>query len=210
MIKTLLQIKKDAPRAVLQPINALKAAEQLIDIPGGYTLVKLDYLEQQDATPIWLFRYEKSYTSSNNDLGGEHYSFIVDALNYQFKGITYMDAELASGEIPDSKDVYQVAMSFLDKVAPDLKPTLEVFQIKQHDETINITTFKGEEDVTISGIKVKYLQKNSGAYTWVIVGKNKRVITFERDIIWDKVKNRRLTEKWLHDKWLISCRDECP
>ncbi len=198
MSKTLLQKKKDASRSALQLINALETALQLIYIPVGYTLIKVDYLEQQDATPVWLFRYEKAYTSSNNGLDGEHCSFVVDALNHQLKSITYMIAERSNGELPDSDNAYRVAMSFLDKVAPDLKQTLKILSIKQHDEIIIITTSQGEEIVTISGIKVKFLQKDSKAYTWVIVGSNGRVITFERDITWDKVINHRVTEKWLH------------
>lgn len=198
MPKTLLQKKKDASQSALQLINALETALQLIHIPVDYTLIKVDYLEQQDATPVWLFRYEKAYTSSNNGLDGEHCSFVVDALTHQLKSITYMIAELANGELLDSDDAYRVAISFLDKVAPELKQTLKLLSIKQHNETIIITTSQGQENITISGIKVKFLQKDSKTYTWVIIGSNGRVITFERDITWDEVMNRRLTEKWLH------------
>ena len=197
MPKTLLQKKKDASRSALQLINALETALQLIYIPVNYTLIKVDYLEQQDDTPVWLFRYEKAYTSSNNGLDEEHCSFVVDALTHQLKSITYMIPELANGELPDSDDAYRVAMSFLDKVAPELKPTLKLLSVKQHDESIIITTSQSQEIVTISGIKVKFIQKDSKAYAWVIVGSNGRVITFERDITWDKVTSR-LTEKWLH------------
>ncbi|MFC4651425.1 hypothetical protein ACFO26_00685 [Lactococcus nasutitermitis] len=53
--------------------------------------------------------------------------------------------------------------------------------------------------ITVAGTKYKCFMPSSGAYAWVIFGKEKNAIIFEREIEWS---NGRTTEKWLHDTYL--------
>lgn len=56
----------------------------------------------------------------------------------------------------------------------------------------------------LRGMKVKMRNKSDGLYFWVIVGADKKVMTFERDIYWqNRPYGHRRTEMWLHDQYLI-------
>jgi hypothetical protein len=41
---------------------------------------------------------------------------------------------------------------------------------------------------------------------WLIVGADREVMVFERDIVWANLEGRRQSEKWLHDSWLAEQR----
>lgn len=64
-----------------------------------------------------------------------------------------------------------------------------------HDEVIEIQQDQKKKTVTVTGMKVKMYDKKSGAWFWVIVGKDKEVITFGRDIVWINFPGLRKTEK---------------
>ena len=34
------------------------------------------------------------------------------------------------------------------------------------------------------------------------MGPRETVLTFERDIVWNSLRQKRQTEQWLHDAWL--------
>lgn len=40
----------------------------------------------------------------------------------------------------------------------------------------------------------------------MIVGADREVMVFERDIVWANLEGRRQSEKWLHDSWLAEQR----
>ena len=51
-------------------------------------------------------------------------------------------------------------------------------------------------------MKVKMRNSADGRWMWVIVGADRKVMVFERDIVWVTFPGHRQTEKWLHDSWL--------
>ncbi|MDQ0193559.1 hypothetical protein [Paenibacillus wynnii] len=177
--------------------EALKKALQLLTVPEGYTLKNVQS-QKQNADDVWVFRYEKD-SGENNDLGGEHFSFVVTKNSYKLLGFTWMDKSLSEGELPTKEDTKEISKDILDKVEPGLYEKLDNLWIDQHVETITIKNGAKQKNVTISGIKYKCYLKENDDYAWVIVGANGKVITFEQGIKW---VNGRVTEKWLHDSWL--------
>lgn len=59
-----------------------------------------------------------------------------------------------------------------------------------------------KETLVITGIKVKMQNTSDGRWMWTIIGSSRKVIIFERDVVWISFPGHRQTEKWLHDSWL--------
>ncbi|KZM50669.1 hypothetical protein OA90_08530 [Labrenzia sp. OB1] len=110
--------------------------------------------------------------------------------------------DLVGGELPSRDEARAIALNFLEDAAPDLLTSLKISWIEPHDETISFTRQGKTRPVTLTGMKVKMQNRADGRWMWVIVGSNRRVMIFERDIVWITFPGHRGTEKWLHDSWL--------
>jgi len=117
-------------------------------------------------------------------------------------GFTRMDAALQGQDLPTESEAEAIARDFLAEAAPDLLATLEKHWIAPHDETFRVTDGARSDVITVTGMKVKMRNTADGRWFWVIVGSDRKVMTFERNIVWATFKGRRQTEKWLHDSWL--------
>jgi hypothetical protein len=153
-----------------------------------------------DGEPAELVRYQRS-DGRNAALGGEHFSMII-AENGRLKGFARMDLDLVGGQLPSRQETQAIAMGFLRTAAPELLPVLEISWIEPHDEPLRVTSNGKTENLTLTGMKVKMRNKADGRWMWVIVGADRKVMVFERDIVWVTFPGHRKTEKWLHDAWL--------
>lgn len=145
----------------------------------------------------YLFRYVKDV---NRDLLQEHYSFIVTKeMPYRILGFTRMDVKYLDRDLLSEAQTREIATKFLLGIDADLANSLENLWIDKHGESMIID----QREKPIIGMKYKCYRKSSGDYAWVIVGFDGSVITFERDIIWDNAANKRITQKWLHDNWIL-------
>ncbi|MGX1786945.1 hypothetical protein ACWIGM_09425 [Bosea sp. NPDC055332] len=147
-----------------------------------------------------LVRYRRS-DGRNAALGGEHFSTVI-AADGRLKGFARMDLDLVGGELPSRKETQAIAMDFLRVAAPDLLPVHEISWIEPHDEPLRVTRSRKTEQLTLTGMKVKMRNTADGRWMWVIVGADRKVMVFERDIVWVTFPGHRKTEKWLHDAWL--------
>ncbi|HEV7320428.1 MAG TPA: hypothetical protein VGO04_17660 [Ensifer sp.] len=114
-----------------------------------------------------------------------------------------MDLDLVGGKLPTREEAQAIAMDFLRNAAPDLLPVLDISWIDRHDEPLRVTRNGREENLTLAGMKVKMRNTADGLWMWVIVGADRKVMVFERDIHWIRFPGHRGTEKWLHDAWLV-------
>lgn len=174
----------------------------------------------------WL-RLERC-DGKNTELNGEHISAIIDINTFQLIGFTRMEKALA-GEISVNHQIaLNLAVEFLQQFASDLishnittsqlnfktsdlksddkiefNPALNIDKIQvhwigQHTEEI----ISQQEKIEIHGIKVKMYIPATQLWAWVIIDKNKNILTFERDIFWNFDEFKRETQMWLHDKWI--------
>lgn len=180
--------------------EARREALQRLKAPAGY-VPRGVALRMHGGCDIWHFRYEKAL-GENCGLGGEHFSFTVDALSGEIVGTTWMDDRFSTHSVPSEDEALAGAQMFLCRVAPGLKERLSVLWVDRHDETI----VAGGSEAAVAGTKVKMRRESEGDYAWVIVGRasdgEPEVITFERDIVWDSGKGHRATEFWLSDDYL--------
>nr|WP_278501039.1 hypothetical protein [Brucella intermedia] len=168
-------------------------------MPAGYREVARRSVTV-DGKGAELVRYERS-DARNAALGGEHFSAVI-ADDGQLKGFARMDLDLVGGQLPSREDTQAIAMDFLRTNAPDLLPGMKISWIEPHDEPLRVTRNGRTENLTLTGMKVKMRNSADGLWMWVIVGADRKVMVFERDIHWIRFPGHRGTEKWLHDSWL--------
>lgn len=169
-------------------------------MPDGYREVarRTVTVDRQGAE---LVRYER-VDGRNAALGGEHFSTVIGS-DGRLKGFARIDIDLVGGELPSREDTQAIAMDFLRNAAPDLLPGMKISWIEPHDEPLRVTRDGRTDDLTLTGMKVKMRNSADGLWMWVIVGADRKVMVFERDINWITFPGRRGTEKWLHDSWLV-------
>ncbi|GGK43164.1 hypothetical protein [Salinarimonas ramus] len=155
-----------------------------------------------DGAPATLVRHVR-VGGVNAVIGGEHVSAVVGE-NGRLKGYARMEASLADGALPTREEARTIAMDFLARVAPELRDAHRLSWIEPHDEPLRVADAAGTaRDLTVTGMKVKMRSTADGLWFWVIVGADREVMVFERDIVWQTFPGRRQTEKWLHDTWLV-------
>jgi len=179
-------------------ISASNSVDELI--PPDYAVVQ-NRKVTVDGEQVELIRYEREDGRSDG-IGGEHFSLVLDELG-KIKGFTRMDAALAIGELPSRDDARVIAIDFLKQFTPDLLATMKLSWVEPHDEPIQVTRNGKTEKITLTGMKVKMRNTSDGLWFWVIVGSDRKVMVFERDIVWITFPGHRKTEKWLHDSWVI-------
>lgn len=179
--------------------EAVVQSAALPSIPSGFALASRSE-GTMDSVPVVVLRHERS-DGANTGLGGEHVTVVHDAAG-RLKGWTRMVAPSGSGALPSEGEARAVADAFFARHAPDIAGRLQTQWIKPHGERIRV----GGGQVEVTGMKVKRFDPVTRTYAWAIVGPNREVITFERDIVWSNQMSMRETEKWLHDGWLATRR----
>lgn len=146
--------------------------------------------------PITLKRFEPEQTTH---LGHQHISFVIDKNSDMLLGFVRLLPKYIRSEQQVSKVVaFEITLNFLKNYAPDLLVNYKNSWIDTHDETIMVA----DKKITITGIKVKCRDLNTGLYFWTIIALDQSVMVFERNIEWDFIRAGRQTQKWLHDQWL--------
>lgn len=168
-------------------------------IPQGYRPASRQTVTV-DGENAELVRYERE-DGRNAELGGEHFSTVVSE-DGRLKGFARLDLDLVGGALPSREESRKIAMEFLAEAAPDLLPALKISWIEPHDEPLRVTRGGRIENPALTGMKVKMRNTADGRWMWVIVGADRKVMVFERDIVWITFPGHRGTEKWLHDSWL--------
>lgn len=172
--------------------------ERNLPIPDGFVRQSARAV-RVDGKAAELVRHERA-DGRNGGLGGEHVSLVLG--EGRLKGYARMDGSLRSGELPSQEESRAIAMAFLSSHAPDLLSRLQISFIAPHDEPVRLDG----QPATLTGMKVKMHNLADGRWFWVIVGADRQVMVFERDIVWANLQGRRQTEKWLHDAWLAENR----
>ncbi len=166
-------------------------------VPDGYDFFGETSVEV-DGKTAELLRFTRA-DKTNTHLGGEHVSYVL-APKGNLLGFTWMDDRFDGRQKQISQaETETIARDFLKCYAPDLLKNMRLLWVHAHDETIRT---KAGKQRTLTGMKFKARDRSTGLYFWVIVGADRNVMIFERDIHWITFPGHRGTEKWLHDSWL--------
>lgn len=171
----------------------LNEFERFFKIPNDYQFHSVSKVKA-DNISAYLFRFEKQ---ENNGLGGEYFSFLISE-NKQILGFTNMDKKYANTKMLSKSETEKIAKEFLLRTDKSLANDLKNLWIERHDEEIIVNGQK----IVLAGMKYKCYRSSQKDYAWVIIGFDGSVMTFERNIKWNTIAHKRITEKWLHDSWL--------
>lgn len=115
-----------------------EAVASRIEPPEGFGLLWAREVEV-DGETVWHLRFERDADSGGVNLGGEHYGALVTP-DGTLKGETLMDASLSEEELPSEDEAREVALRYLERVAPDLVESIEIRWIAPHYEKVLITS----------------------------------------------------------------------
>lgn len=187
-------------------------AEQLIakqvKVPEGYVVVSC-LLLSHDSIPVFVFRYQQSH-QEQSVLGGEHFSVSVDLDATKIMGFIHIEKQHCGSGLPSEDQAKAIAAEFLPTIAPDLVGKYEIkwvmAQLEKpnkipHESPFPFVDLHGEAHL-VTGMRVKLFFEQLGTWGWVIVGRDNNVISFEREVNWNTIMNRRSTPGWLHDSFI--------
>ncbi|GAB5565206.1 MAG: hypothetical protein Wins2KO_22690 [Winogradskyella sp.] len=174
----------------------LKTFQNQVIIPNEFHFHSVQKV-QIDSILAYLFRYQKN---DNDELRGQHFSFIVSENEKKILGFTNMDIKYSNCKMISKAETEIIARDFLLKMDAKLFESLENLWIAPHNEELILNNDK----TAICGMKYKCFSSSNNDYAWVIVGFNGEIITYERDIKWNSEEKKRITHKWLHDNWVNS------
>lgn len=124
---------------------------------------------------INLYRFEPQTTMQ---LDSQHISFLLNDTG-KLQGFVRLLPQYQSTEQRVAKDTaLAITQKFLEVYSPDLLENYENKWIDVHDENIIINGKK----ITLTGMKVKCRDLNTGLYFWTIIAPDETVMVFERDI----------------------------
>lgn len=153
-------------------------------------------------------RYNKEYVkyfrfqpiSEKVNYHGERISLILAGKKLLgFARFHKRDMASTQQRLPSVEESKKIALAFIHQVAPELTQNMKILWVKPHDEYIKLE----HKEICLTGMKVKCRELNTGLYFWVIIGVNKQIMAFERDIQWITFPGKRATEKWLDDTWAL-------
>lgn len=197
LIISMMMSKTTAQKVTFEEAKPyLEAFQSQIEIPDAYHFHTVSKVKTNDVE-AYLFRYQKD---ENKGFNGEHFSFLVSKDEKQILGFTNMNTKFTDLNMLSRKKTEQIAKKFLMKIDKSLTDSLENLWIERHDEQIFVDNGKA---TTLAGMKYKCYRSFQDDYAWVIVGHDGSIVTFERDIKWNAEEHRRITEKWLHDNWVL-------
>mgnify|MGYP001301199881 CR=1 FL=1 len=177
-------------RADLDRVDAILAAAGLPGRPD-WPVVKIRR-EHHDERPVTVVRFQ----AVEYRLGAPHLTVVHDD---EGTLLGYTDLTPRPGDLPNVERARQVATEFFQRVDAEYAAGLTELWIDRHEETVETADGKA----SVAGMKVKNAHRN-GRYAWAIVGPDDRIITYERDIVWNGAAARRATQMWLHDSWIAA------
>lgn len=198
----------------MQKEMAFELINERLHIPEGYVL-KSHLLVNHDVIPVFVFRFEKE-NGQNNGLGGEHYSVSVDLDATKIMGFMHVDKQHCGQGLPHDEIAKEIAAPFVEAIAPDLINKFEikwVLPLKEkplkipHESPFPFIDENGMQHL-ITGVRVKLFFEHLKSWGWVIVGRDNKIIAFEREVQWSTILNRRSTPAWLHDPFLLDLKDD--
>ena len=172
-----------------------KPAHPSLTVPAAFTQVAIRY-EHQDGRPVVVTRSQVGASG----YGGEHVTTVIGKDDGTIYGYTRQTADFSADALPSREEAEQAAFRLLNSIDPAFAQGLATQWIDRHDETV--ADANGAPAI-VSGMKVK-TRHTSGLYTWVIVGADNKIVTYERDVAWNTEHSRRQTAMWLHDAWVTS------
>ncbi|MFL1673348.1 hypothetical protein [Paenibacillus dendritiformis] len=175
---------------------------RLLPIPDHVRLVSVNN-ELRDGIEVEIRRYQ---ANESVRLGGPHLTTIASHDGSYLLSYTNLTNNHSSGMLPERDEAEELAMMVMRAVDQDYAEGLRLLRIEnQHRRFIE----DGGKVIEFPVLWVKMMHSN-GSYNWVTLGRDGQVIEFERQVRWNYAANRRQTEMWFHDDWVLARKGKGP
>lgn len=190
--------------------HAVQLLTSKVEIPGGYAFLSAREVIQ-DGRELILLRFERE-DGINAGLGGEHFSAVVSLKESRLDGAIHIDRAHTTDDIASKDEARSHALAFLRKAAPELADRAEIRWIEPlrrqpidppHDSPFRFFDRTTNAELAVIGTRVKLFDPQTNGYGWVVCARDGKLIAFERDIGWDRIRKCRTSEQWLHDEWVL-------
>ncbi|WP_179396151.1 hypothetical protein [Lacticaseibacillus absianus] len=121
--------------------------------------------------------------------------------------ISFNDAaRTTTGPLPATDTALAIALATFQALDPQYAAALQFMRIDRQSRDVHDAT---GQRTAVSLLWVKFAHPN-GSYNWVSVSAQGRIVEVERESYWDYRHNRRLTEEWNYDAWVLARRGQGP
>lgn len=109
-------------------------------------------------------------------------------------------------KLPTSGNEVALAERIWDEVDPDYAAGLDYMRTDSYERFF---IDENGEEVLLPIRWVKFAHRN-GSYNWVSIGPGNQIIEVERESRWNYMRNRRATEEWNYDNWVLAREGKGP
>lgn len=177
-------------------VSAERYKSEIAPGTANYNLVH--YLKDKiNDEIVYIYRFEPDGEPGKINLHHTHVTVIIDNKE-KLKGFAHISPQMQGANSLGEERCRELTLSFLKKYAPDLFNSSFQYVNNQKFPLID----KSGKRTDLNGKWVKYRERESGEYLWVMLAPDGSVIEFDRDIVWSFFKGGRVNELWLRDEWL--------
>jgi len=146
-------------------------------------------------TAAHIYRFESGGKMGSITYNAPHITVVVDEKGI-LKGFSHLGAKMKGENNLAEQRCKQLALSFFSRYASDLT---DVNYQWVDDQTFPIVINRTKSNLRAKW--VKYRDRKTGYYLWVILAPDGSIMEFDRDIYWNFLRGGRVNELWLRDDW---------
>ena len=168
-------------------------------LPADFEIEGVQDGIQQNHQAVIRLRFSRNGRQSG--FYDEHFSMVIRKSDKLILGFVDLRTENVvtakeAKQLPSQHETKQLVKDFFATWQQEYLAQLDDYAYRsRYGENILLDGQK----LAIAGTEWKWYAPENGSWGWVVFGKNRKPIIFERDIFW---VSGRVTEKWLHDKYL--------
>lgn len=177
----------------------MKNVMAILGIPADYHVVQTTS-RTRNGEPVTVERLQTSAEITPNNA---HMTLVR---NEAGTVISFNDSTFkAGGKLPAAERARHQASQLFQQLDSTYAANLTYMRTERQERHY----FDHGERISTPVYWIKFAHRN-GSYNWVTIGPDNRVIEVERESYWDYFRNRRATEMWNYDDWVLAYEGKGP
>ncbi|WP_369526586.1 hypothetical protein [Lacticaseibacillus paracasei] len=171
----------------------------LLPIPEDYHVVQTD-VRKRNKVQVTVDRYQNVDEVPPNN---KHLTLVTDRNGnlISFNASTFKNG----GKLPSADKALRQAVTLFNQLDPNYADGLSYMRTEQQERHYEDNGMQ----VSAPVYWIKFAHRN-GSYNWVTIGPDNQIIEIERESFWDYFRNRRATEMWNYDNWVLARQGKIP
>ncbi|MDG3061218.1 hypothetical protein KTT66_06735 [Lacticaseibacillus casei] len=171
----------------------------LLPIPQDFHVVETNVRKRNRAS-VTVERFQDTDDITPNN---KHLTVVTDQKGHliSFNSSAFKNG----GHLPAADKALEQAITLFNQLDPDYAAGLSYMRTERQERHYE------DNGVHVSApvYWIKFAHRN-GSYNWVTIGPDNQVIEVERESLWDYFGNRRATEMWNNDNWVLAREGKAP